>query len=162
MTGSQQWADLDALVEHLGHPDASPEQRVEALLKLEAAVETLPADTAGDDQVENKRNAARAKLITADTQIGELPELSAIESCVDPATGARLRVLCGTPMSKDVETGFVATLKGAAQSAAADSKHLDQLCIEIERSRIYRDLLRDMLSLLDLLSKRDTAAETGS
>jgi hypothetical protein len=65
-------------------------------------------------------------------------------------------------MSKHVETGFVATLKEAAQSATADSKHLDQLRIEIERSRIYRDLLRDMLSLLDLLSKRDTAAETGS
>jgi hypothetical protein len=161
MTGSQQWADLDALVEHIGHPSASLEQRVEALLKLESAVEALPADGASDDLVENERNAERASLIAAITRIGELPELSVIDSCVDSATGQRLRAFCGSPMSKEVETEFVATLEGAAQSAAADAEHLRQLRSEVERSRIYRDLLRDMLSLLDLLSKQDTAAKTG-
>lgn len=161
MTGLQQWTDLDALVEQLGHPGASPEQCVEALLKLESAVEALPADGPGNDAVENDRDAARAQVIVDITQLGELPELSGLDACIDSATGERLKVLCATPMSKDVESGFVATLEAAAQSAVADAKHLEQLRSDVERSRVYRDLLRDMLSLLDLLSKRDAAAETG-
>jgi hypothetical protein len=161
MTGLQQWTHLDALVEQLGHPRASPEQCVEALLKLESAVEALPADGSGTEAVEDDRDGARAQVIVDITRLGELPELSGLDACVDPATGERLKILCATPMSKDVESDFVATIEAAAQSAAADAKQLEQLRGDVERSRVYRDLLRDMLSLLDLLSKRDAAAGTG-
>jgi hypothetical protein len=163
MTGSQQWVDLDALVDHLGNSGASLEQRVEALLKLDQAVQALPVDApAGGDQVENERNLARASLIAKITRIGDLPELSVIEPWVEPATGQRLRALCGQRMSNEVAEEFVATLDGVARSAASDAEHLRNLRDEVERGRVYRDLLGDMRSLLDLLLGGDSTTKAGN
>ena len=157
MTSSQQWAEVDALACRVDAA-TSLEQKVEALLRLGEWVRMLSTDgRVGSDPVEDQRTISRSSLIAVMTPIGELPEFSSIEPFVAAETGQRIRTLCKLPVSLEVIDEVTTHLRDAARSAAAAADELLRLQDEIERARNYRDVLRDMLSLLDLLSDRDGA-----
>lgn len=152
MNHLQDFARLDPLADRLSDPIASVEHKAQALADLEQGLSQLSPDLqAGSSGADDERSLARAAQITAMTQLGELPELAAMESLLDAETRDRLRSLCTRPMSQEVEADFTAALAAATQTALQAAARLRDMRRQADHARAYRDLLRGMLTLLDLL-----------
>lgn len=154
--------DLDAAAERLSDPDASFEQKVEALDKLEQGLSGLSVEATSDsDRTRDQRNLARNVQIAGLTQLGELSELAALENLLDAETRQGLHALCGQPMSSAVEADFVAMLDQATHAAQAAAARLQEIRAQTERGRSYRDLVGNMLELLNLLCPTEKASTDG-
>lgn len=163
MTVSQALIDLDVHVDHLRNSDASLEQGVEALLKLERALKEVSIEPVSDgDRTRDERNLARAAQISGMTQLGQLRELASLDNSVDAEVTQHLRALCGMPMSKELEADFIAVLDRVKKTAEQDAERLQDLRKRTERDQAYRNLLQDMQHLLNELLSGAPAGATAN
>jgi hypothetical protein len=148
MSELQELRYLDVLADRLRDPAPSLEQRIQALTELTSVA---PSDSM---RGANDQTLARAKKIAAMTQLGQLPELQALEGRLDADTMQTLGALCAQPMSRRVEDDFIGALDRATRTARTQAERLQELNRQVARDRHYRDLLRDMSDLLTLLVGR--------
>jgi hypothetical protein len=145
--------DLDLLADRLRDSSASLDQQVQALVDLRQGLSQLPAESTAElGEVERRWNLDRAKRIAAMTQLGDLPELATIDPLLDGETRQRLHALCAQPISREAEAEFTAALDRATGDARERARRLEEIQKQIERGRVYRDVLRDMLQLMAILA----------
>ena len=152
MSGAQTLADLDVLAGRLRDTATPLDQQVEALVALDQGLSRLPGGLAPDvDAAESGRILERARRISGLTQLGELPQLAALDGLADTGIVRHLQALCAQPMSADIVTDFVATLESTARNAHDASKQMNVMQEQMKRDRLYRDLLQDLSELMMLL-----------
>jgi hypothetical protein len=155
MSELQELRYLDVLADRLRDPAPSLEQRIQALTELQRGLAEFTSVAPSDSmRGANDQTLARAKKIAAMTQLGQLPELRALEGRLDADTMQTLGALCAQPMSRRVEDDFIGALDRATRTARTQAERLQELNRQVARDRHYRDLLRDMSDLLTLLVGR--------